>query len=82
MKRSLPYEIAAAITALFGAFILVCVYFPLLNPRMHQIETGQTGEPLGYYVLLTPIPLLILVASWRLNRKAQKLKQEDKDAGP
>ena len=80
MKRSLPYEIAAAITALLGAFILVCVYFPLLNPGMHKVETGHRGEPLGYYLVLTPIPLLILVASWRINRKAQRLKQEERDA--
>jgi len=79
MKKSIPYEIAAIITALVGAGILVCVYFPLLNPGMHKVETGHIGEPLGYYILLTPIPLVILIASWRLNRTAQKLKREDQE---
>jgi len=77
MKKFLLYEIAAAITALLGASILVCVYFPLLNPMMHRIETGHDSEPFSYYLLLTPIPLLILIASWCLNRTAQRLKEKD-----
>jgi hypothetical protein len=80
MRKSLPYEIAAAVTALVGAGILVGVYFPLLNPRQYRVETGRLEEPLAYFLFLTPIPIVILVVSWRLNRKAQALKQEEKNA--
>lgn len=82
MKKSLPYEIAAALSALIGAFILVAVYFPLLNPGLHKVETGRTGEPLGYYLVITPFPVLILVASWLLNRKAQRIKKQEEDDKP
>ncbi len=78
MRRSLPYEILATLGALVGAFVLVCIYFPLLNPGAYKIQSGQTGEPLSYYLIATPFPLLILAASWYLNRKAQRLKREEK----
>jgi hypothetical protein len=80
MKKALPYEIAAAILALLGAGILVGVYFPLLNPGMHKVETGRAGEPLSYYLALTPIPLLILIASWRFNKKARAIKQQSEQS--
>lgn len=82
MKKSLPYEIAAAVMALVGAGILVAVYFPLLNPGQYKIETGHVGEPISHYALLTPIPVVILVVSWRLNRKSQALKQAQKNVTP
>jgi len=80
MKRSLPYEIAAAITAVMGAFLLVFLYYPVINPGQYILDTGNKGEPFGYYLILTPIPLMILVAAWRLNRKAQSLKIEERNA--
>lgn len=61
-----------------GAFIVVAVYFPLLNPGMYKAETGRAGEPLGYYLVLTPFPVVILVAAWRFNRRAQALRREEK----
>jgi H+/Cl- antiporter ClcA len=75
MKRPLPYEIAAAILALFGAFVLVGVYMPVLNPGLTRITTHRELPSVGYYILLTPIPVSILVASWFLNRKAQAMRR-------
>ncbi|HZR21693.1 MAG TPA: hypothetical protein VFE51_30705 [Verrucomicrobiae bacterium] len=82
VKKSLPYEIAAAVLALVGAFILVAAYIPLLNPGMFKVETGRVGEPLGYYLVVTPFPVVILVASWLLNRKAQRIKHQEASDNP
>src|SRR5437879_903267 len=77
MKKSLPYEILAAVLRLFGAFLLVGVYMPLINPGLTKVETHQELPSAGYYVVLTPIPLALLVGAWYFNRKAQQLKQEN-----
>jgi hypothetical protein len=76
MKKPLPYEIAAALLGIFGAFLLVAAYFPLLNPVQTRIETHRDLPSIGYYIVVTPIPLLILVASWLFNKKARALKQD------
>jgi H+/Cl- antiporter ClcA len=76
MKKPLPYEIAAAVLAIFGAFLLVGAYMPLLNPEQTRIETHRELPSVGYYIVVTPIPLLILVASWLFNKKARGLRQE------
>ena len=65
-----------------GAFILVAAYIPILNPGMFKVETGRVGEPLGYYLVVTPFPVVILVASWLLNRKAQGIKHQEKSGKP
>jgi uncharacterized membrane protein len=42
---------------------------------------GNWAEPnmsLAYYIIITPIPLALLLASWYFNRKAQRLKREEK----
>lgn len=78
MKKPLPYEIIAALLAIFGAFILVGVYMPVLNPVQTKIETHQELPSLGYYFVVTPIPLAVLFAAWYFNRKAQRLKGEQK----
>jgi hypothetical protein len=77
MRRSLPYEVLATVMALVGVFTLIKAYVPLLNPGMYRIKTGRTGEPLSYYLLWTPIAILILGFSWYLNVKAQRLKREE-----
>lgn len=78
MKKPLPYEIAATLLALFGAFLLVGLYMPVLNPGLTRIETHKELPSIGYYIVLTPIPLAVLLASWYFNRKAQQLKGEGK----
>ncbi len=75
MKRPLPYEVAAAILALFGAFVMVGVYMPVLNPGMTRITTHHKLPSVGYYIIMTPIPASILVASWFLNRKARAIRR-------
>jgi hypothetical protein len=80
MRKSLPYEIIAAVSAIVGAGILVAVYFPLLNPGQYRIETHQEMPSVVYYIVATPIPLLILGAAWYCNRKAQRMKRDEKDA--
>jgi heme/copper-type cytochrome/quinol oxidase subunit 2 len=80
MKKSLAYEIAAAVSAIFGAFLLVGVYMPLLNPEQTRIETHRELPSVGYYLVVTPIPLLILVASWHFNKKARATRQESEES--
>lgn len=78
MRKSLPNEIIAAVSALLGALILVAVYYPILNPIQYEIDSKQDLPSAGHYLIVTPIPLAILWASWRFNRKAQQLKREEK----
>ena len=80
IRKSLPYEIVAAVSAIVGAFLLVGLYMPIINPVQTRIETHQESPPVSFYILFTPIPLLILSASWYCNRKAQRLKRDEKDA--
>jgi uncharacterized membrane protein YedE/YeeE len=76
VKKSLPYEIIAVVLAMIGAIILVSVYYPLLNPVQFKIDSHQDTPSVGYFIFATPIPLLILSASWYFNRKAQHIKRE------
>ena|SRR5271165_3864669 len=76
MKRPLPYEIAAAALALFGAFLLVGVYMPVLNPGLTRIATHRDLPSASYYIVVTPIPVSILVGSWLLNKKARAIRHE------
>jgi hypothetical protein len=78
VKKSLPYEIIAALLGLFGAFLLVIVYMPLINPGQTKIETHHGLPSAGYYIMMTPIPLAVLLASWYFNRKAQQRKRDEK----
>jgi hypothetical protein len=77
VKKSLPYEIIAAVLAMIGAFILVTVYYPPLNPVQFKIDSHQSTPPVSHFIFVTPIPLLILSASWYFNCKAQRLKREE-----
>lgn len=61
-----------------GSLILVAVYYPILNPIQYQIDSHDDLPSVDYYILTTPIPLAILWVSWRLNKKAQQLKKEEK----
>jgi hypothetical protein len=78
VKKPLPYEILAAVLAMFGALFLVSVYMPVINPGLTRVEMHKDLPSVGYYIVLTPIPLTMLLASWYCNRKAQQLKQEEK----
>lgn len=78
MKKSSPYEAVAAVLAILGAFILIGVYMPLINPGFTRVETRHGPPSLGYYLVTTPIPLTILAASWYFNRKARELKPKEK----
>ena len=73
MKKSLPFEIAAAVLAILGAFVLIGVLMPLINPEQTKLETHGQHFPLSYYLIATPIPLAILAAAWYLNSKATAL---------
>jgi uncharacterized membrane protein YidH (DUF202 family) len=81
MKKPLPYEIIATVLAIFGAFLLVGVYMPAINPGQTRVEMHQELPSVGYYIVVTPIPLAVLFASWYFNRKAQQLKREGKPRG-
>jgi glycerol uptake facilitator-like aquaporin len=78
MRKSLPYEIIAAASAMLGALILVWVYYPILNPIQYSIDSHQDLPSISYYIVMTPIPLAILWASSHFNKKAQQLKQDEK----
>ena len=79
MRKSLPYEILAAISAIAGAGILVAIYFPILNPGQYRIEAHRELPSVGYYIFATPFPLVILGAAWYWNRKAQRMKRDEND---
>jgi hypothetical protein len=79
MRKSLPYEILAAISAIVGAGLLVAIYFPILNPGQYRIEAHHEVPSVGYYIIATPFPLLILGAAWYWNRKAQRMKRDEND---
>jgi hypothetical protein len=78
MKKPLPYEMLATVLAIFGALLLVGVYMPIINPGLTRVETHEELPSIGYYIVGTPIPLGMLLASWYFNRKAQSLKREEK----
>ncbi|MDB6058966.1 MAG: hypothetical protein JWO95_2810 [Verrucomicrobiales bacterium] len=80
MKKSLPYEVAATLLALFGAFLLVGALMPLINPGQTKGETHAELPSLGYYIVATPIPLLVLIASWYCNKKARTIKQQSEQS--
>jgi len=79
MKRYHLFEAVGILAALFGAFVLVAALSPLINPGRHRLETGHSEEPSSYYLLAIPIPILILSAAWYFNRKAQRLRREEKE---
>ena len=79
MRKSLPYEILAAISAIVGAVVLVVIYFPILNPGQYRIETLHEVPSVAYYIIATPFPLLILGAAWYWNRKAQRMRRDKND---
>ena len=68
------------ISALIGAFLLVGVLMPVINPGMFKVRAGREGMPLHYYFVVIPIPLLILATAWYFNRKAQRLKAGEDNA--
>jgi len=80
VKKSLPYEIIAAVSAIVGAGILIAVYFPILNPGQYRIEAHHESPSVAYYIIVKPFPLLILGVAWYWNRKAQRMKRDMKDA--
>lgn len=78
MKKYLQYEIVAAILMMFGAVLLVAVYFPLINPIQYRLDSHQEAAPLSRYILGTPVALLILWSAWHFNRKARGLKPDER----
>jgi glycerol uptake facilitator-like aquaporin len=79
MKKSIPYEIVAAVSAMLGAVLLVFVYYPVINPIRYRIDSHHETAPLSRYILGTPVSLLILSGAWYFNRKAQRRKRDEKD---
>jgi H+/Cl- antiporter ClcA len=82
MRKSIPYEILSAISAIVGAFILVGIYYPLLNPVQYGIDSHEDSPSVWFYIIATPFPLVILAASWYFNRKAQRMKRDEHDHKP
>jgi hypothetical protein len=78
MKKFVPYEIVAAIMMMFGAVLLVAVYFPVINPEQYRLESHQETASLSRYIVGTPISFLILGGAWYFNRKARRLKRDEK----
>jgi hypothetical protein len=79
MKKSLPYEILAAVTAMVGAVFLVFTYYPIINPIQYGIDNHRETVPVSRFILGTPVSLLIMSGAWYFNRRAQKLKRDEKD---
>ena len=80
MKKSVRFEILAATSMMVGAVLLVFVFYPNINPIQYRIDNHQQAAPMSRYILGTPISFLILAGAWYFNRKAQKLKRDEKAA--
>jgi hypothetical protein len=52
----------------------------LLNPVQFSMDSGQDSVSLVRYILGTPASLFVLAAAWHFNRKAIRLKREDREA--
>jgi hypothetical protein len=52
----------------------------VINPIQYRIENHREIAPLSHYILGTPVSLLILLEVWYFNRKAQKLKRDERDS--
>jgi hypothetical protein len=76
VRKSLVYEIGAAFFALFGAGLLVMVFIPVLNPGFAAVR-GLSAS-FKEYLLHATVPLAILVISWALNFKTQRMKRPEK----
>jgi len=76
MRRSIIYEAGAAIFAIVGAFLLVFVFFPLLNPGAAAVR--GINASLRDSLVLSVVSILLLILAWKLNKKAQQLKIDDK----
>lgn len=84
------YEAIAAAFLGAGAFLLVAVYLPVINPRLYDCatdergftrhvslhESGERAQPLSYYYIGTPLSLLLLAAAWHFNLKALRSRGE------
>src|SRR6266852_9870150 len=80
MRKSVPFEIVGAVSAMLGAVLLVFTYYPVINPIRYRIDNHHEPAPVSRYILGTPVSLLILSGAWYFNRKAQKLKRDEKDS--
>jgi hypothetical protein len=80
MQKSIPYEILAMTSAMVGTVLLVCTYYPVINPIQYRIDNHSETAPMIRYILGTPVSLLILSGAWYFNRKTQKLKRDEKDS--
>jgi hypothetical protein len=74
-------EALAIFTTAIGVVALVGVYFPILNSGFYLTSVHEKALPsIAHYVVGTPIALLILAIGWRLNRKAERLRKEERGA--
>ncbi len=80
MRKSIPYEIVAAVSGMLGAVLLVFTYYPVINPIQYRFDNHHEPAPVSRYILGTPFSLLILSGAWYFSRKAQKLKRDEKDS--
>jgi hypothetical protein len=78
MKKSVPFEVLAATLMMVGVLLLIVVYYPSINPTQYKIDNHQEAAPMSRYIFGTPISFLILAGAWYFNRKAQKLKKDEK----
>ena len=83
-------EVVAATLLAGGAFLLVAVYLPFINPSLFGwatdehgrtrhaslAELGEPSQPLSYYVIGTPLSLGLLAAAWHFNLKALRSRGE------
>jgi predicted Co/Zn/Cd cation transporter (cation efflux family) len=79
MKKSIPYELVAATLMMVGAVLLVFVFYPYINPVQYRIDNHRETAPMSRYIFGTPVSVLILRAAWYFNRKARRLKRDEKD---
>ncbi|HWY74569.1 MAG TPA: hypothetical protein VN281_03075 [Verrucomicrobiae bacterium] len=79
MKKSLLYEILAAVTAMVGVVLLVFTDYPIINPIQYGIDNHRETAPVSRFILGIPVSLVILSVAWYFNRRAQKLKRNEED---
>lgn len=74
MKKHLLYEAAGMLFALSGAVLLVAVCLLMVH---FDAAADRARTPALFFLSLLPVPVLLLLAAWHYNRKAQWLKAED-----
>ena len=69
-RKAWLLELIAALCLEAGAFLFVTLFLPILNARLFG------PAPVLYYLVVTPLSLLLLGLAWHFNLRALRLRGE------